>query len=474
MKRRFLTGLLALLLVLLPIGARAEAPDMSLYAPDGQLSDTAVEAESAVLMDFETGTVLYGKNADAQMFPASITKIVTCIVVLDYMQKNNVSEGTTVTVGELPKLEQGATSIALQKDEQIRLIDLLYGLMLPSGNDAAIALAEFVGGSVEGFAKLMNDKAEELGMTNSHFVNSNGLADPQHYTTARDMAKVCQAAMSNEEFRKIVSTVQYTCPATNKTAQPREWKNSNRLIREDEKCYLPDAVGIKTGYTMAAGNTLACAAKKGDKEVIAVVLKAETTEQRFNTGARLLEYGLNFFDTMDVSALLTQRPITCPIAVSPDGSTAPVEIPVNSVALSDQPVLLMEKTARINDLTADPTLFEQKLQWNTNLTAPVAMGQELGTAVYYLDGKEVFSCKLTAAQAVNAPATPEPLLPSIEGMSTGTRWLLIILGVVAMLLLLMLLVASANARRRRRRRARMSARAVGGSYSRSNTRRRRH
>ena len=463
MKKPLTAILLALLMILTPLTAWAEAPDMSLYAPGGQLSDAAIEAESAILIDRETGTVLYEKDADRQMFPASITKVLTCLVVLQYMQANNISGDTVVTIGKVPELEQGATSIVLQEGEQMRLIDLIYGLMLPSGNDAATALAEYVGGNVEDFATLMNETAQKAGATHSHFVNANGLHDPQHYTTARDMAAICQAAMENEAFREIVSTKQYSCPATNKTEEPRVWKNSNRLIREEEKCYFSDCVGIKTGYTLAAGNTLACAASRDEKSVIAVVLNAQTTEQRFNSGARLLAYGLGFFDTLDLTALLTQQPITCSVPMSADGSTPPVDIPVKSVSTSDEPVMLMEKTARINNLTADPSLFEQVLQWNTGLAAPIAVGQELGTAVYYLDGVEVFSCKLLADQAVGAPATPTPesILPSVEGMSTATKWFLGILAAVVLLLLLLLLMAWANARRRRRRRARLYARAAG-------------
>ena len=220
-------------------------------------------ARSAIVVERATGRVLYEKNADEKLPIASTTKIITAITVIE-----NYPDGleTEVTVPDEAVGVEGS-SIYLAKGEKLRVIDLLYGLMLQSGNDCAVALACLTSGSVTDFAHLMNTVADRAGAMNSHFANPHGLQDDEHYSTARDMAAISAYAMKNETFRKIVSTENYyDCPFAD--------RDYNRVIHNKNKMLtmLEGGNGIKTGYTKAAGRCLVSSAARGDKEVVCVVL----------------------------------------------------------------------------------------------------------------------------------------------------------------------------------------------------------
>ena len=237
-----------------------------LTSSDESLLPLAVKAESAMLLDAHTGEVLFEKDADAKMYPASITKVMTCIITLA-----NTEMSDLVTVGDINITENRATKIDLVKGETISVEALLYGLMLHSGNDAAVALAMHIAGSVEGFSDLMNTKAQEIGMTNTHFANPHGLHDSNHYTTARDMAKLIHYAQRQyPEFTEILSTYKYSCQPTNKTLQPRHWLNSNLMITPQNDFFFEHAIGGKTGHTEAAKYTFVATAEKENQSLIAV------------------------------------------------------------------------------------------------------------------------------------------------------------------------------------------------------------
>ncbi len=214
----------------------------------------AISAEKAIVMDAATGRVIFEKNADSQSLIASTTKIMTALVVCEQC---NVLDRMRI-----PREAVGieGSSMYLQEGEVLTIQELLYGLMLHSGNDAAVALAVYCGGTVEGFAELMNDKARILGMTGSHFVNPNGLDAPEHYSTARDLAILASYAMENPIFRKTVS-------ARTVTVGQRHLRNHNKLLWQVE-----GADGVKTGYTRAAGRILVSSAVRNGRRVVAVTI----------------------------------------------------------------------------------------------------------------------------------------------------------------------------------------------------------
>lgn len=219
---------------------------------------------------------IIGKNEDVKSAMASTTKIMTTIVILE---KSDLDETVTVSA---KAGGTGGSRLGLKRGDKASVRDLLYGLMLRSGNDAAVALAEHVGGSVKEFAELMNEKATELGLTNTHFVTPHGLDDANHYTTALELAKLTDYAMDNETFAKIVGTKSTTIYINN---QPRQINNTNELLG-----VLNGVVGVKTGFTNNAGRCLVTETKRNNMDIITIVLGADTKKDRTKDSVNLIEY----------------------------------------------------------------------------------------------------------------------------------------------------------------------------------------
>lgn len=246
----------------------------------------SVGARSAILMEQESGRILFEKDAYTKRRIASITKIMTAILAIESRKMNKmvrVSEKATFTEG---------SSVYLKPGETITLNDLVYGLMLRSGNDASVAIAEYVGGSVDGFVYLMNQKAKEIGMHNTHFENPNGLDDHlDHYSTAYDMALLTRYAMKNKKYRKIVETKEYRAPNPTENWD-RIWKNKNRLLTKYQYC-----TGGKTGYTKLAKRTLVTTATKGDMDLIAVTINDSND---WDDHISMYENGFKGFDMAEI------------------------------------------------------------------------------------------------------------------------------------------------------------------------------
>ncbi|RST73710.1 D-alanyl-D-alanine carboxypeptidase [Siminovitchia acidinfaciens] len=247
--------------------------------------DLQVSASTAVLMEQDSGRVLFEKNPHEVRRVASITKIMTAILAIE-----SGKMGETVKVSRSAAYAEGS-SIYLIPGEKIKLEDLIYGLMLRSGNDAANAIAEHVGGSMEGFVFMMNQKAKEIGMTNTAFSNPSGLdSHENHYSTAYDMAVLMRYAMHNDTFRVISGTKMHSFKRED---GPRHWKNKNRLLTEKYKY----ATGGKTGYTKRAGRTLVTTATKNNKDMIAVTLNASDD---WNDHISMYEYGFDHFKMKEI------------------------------------------------------------------------------------------------------------------------------------------------------------------------------
>ena len=229
-----------------------------------------------IVYDRISKSMIIGKNEDVKSAMASTTKIMTTIVILE---KADLNEKITVSA---KAGGTGGSRLGLKRGDKASVRDLLYGLMLRSGNDAAVALAEHVGGSVKGFAELMNEKAIELGLTNTHFVTPHGLDDANHYTTALELAKLTDYAMDNETFAKIVGTKSTTIYINN---QSRQINNTNELLG-----VLNGVVGVKTGFTNNAGRCLVTETKRNNMDIITIVLGADTKKDRTKDSVNLIEY----------------------------------------------------------------------------------------------------------------------------------------------------------------------------------------
>ncbi|MFR4439389.1 MAG: serine hydrolase [Hungatella sp.] len=244
-----------------------------------------IASEGAVLLDVSTGTFLYEKNGDTRFYPASITKLMTALLVAERCQLTD-----TVTFSETAttNLESGAVSLGLTAGDQLTVEQCLYALLLKSANEVGNGLAEHVAGSVSAFAQLMNEKARSLGCTNTNFTNPHGLNDSSHYTTPRDMALIAKAAMKNDIVRKVAGTVSYQFPATKKS-EARTITMGHKMLYPTDSRYYEGIIGGKTGYTSLAGNTLVTAAEKDGVRMIAVVMKSKSTH--YDDTRKLLDYG---------------------------------------------------------------------------------------------------------------------------------------------------------------------------------------
>lgn len=271
-----------------------------IFAAKLQLS---VNADSAILINADTGTVLFEKDPDKIQYPASITKIGTCLFALKALN-NRMEDVVTaendaiVTITKDAKrrssytspgwwLEENSTHIGIKKDEELRLEDLMFGMMVASGNDAANVIAQYIGGTIPLFLEELNRYIKSIGCQNTTFYNPHGLHHPKHVTTARDMAQLTREALKNPHFKQIVSTVRYTRPKTNKQA-PTVLVQTNKLLRTG-KFFYPKAIGVKTGYTSDAENTLVAAASSEGRTLIAVLLKTKEREDIFKDAKKLFE-----------------------------------------------------------------------------------------------------------------------------------------------------------------------------------------
>lgn len=250
----------------------------------------AIEANSAIVIDAKTGYILYGKNETKRCYPASITKVMTCLVALEHV---NMTDTITFSEDAIWGIERDSNHIALDVGEQITAEQCFYGILLQSANEAAWGMAEHVGGSLEGFADMMNQKAAELGCKDTHFVNANGLHDDNHYTTAYDMALITQAAIQNPMFRTIDETTYYQIPPTNLCEEPRDLWHQLKMLYPTSPYYYEPLEGGKTGFTDQARNTLVTYAEKNGMELICVMMDCEGAANCYKDTAALYDY---YFD----------------------------------------------------------------------------------------------------------------------------------------------------------------------------------
>lgn len=258
------------------------------FGEENETAKPEIHSKAAILIDAATGEVLYEKNGDKKMYPASITKILTAIIAIEKGDLEDI-----VTVSKNARSVEG-TTVYLLEGEKVKLSKLVEGMLINSGNDAAIAIAEHISGSVEGFAQKMNEFArEEIGVENSHFVNPHGLFDEAHYTTAYDMAVISKYAMKNASFRDIVATEQLKW---NGEGWDTTLYNHNRMLRR-----YKGANGVKNGWTTKSGYTLVSSATRNDMDLVAVTLNAKTRKRAYNDATNLLNYGFKTFERDIVS-----------------------------------------------------------------------------------------------------------------------------------------------------------------------------
>lgn len=351
------------------------------YNPDG----IATNSSSVLLMDAKTGKILYSKNANEKRFPASTTKLMTAILTLENCELNDVVNVSHNAIFSVPV---GYSHANLREGENHTVEQLLNVLLIPSANDAATALAEHISGSVEAFADMMNNKAKELGCLNTHFVNPNGIHNNNHYSTAYDLALIGKYAMKFDDIMRIAKISQYTLPQTNKyDKEDRIFNATNGLIDKNDEYYYSYATGLKTGYTDKSGYCIVSTAKKGDVELLEVVLGSDSIKQRYEDCINLFNYG---FENYSYETLVNANDTINNIEIS--GATK--ETKNLNIITKESITLLLKNNVDIDSI-------QPKVEINQNLVAPIAENSVVGTISYEIDG-ETYSSDLLAENEVIA------------------------------------------------------------------------
>lgn len=363
MSKRLISACLIALVMLscLPVGAAA--------------ADLEIAAPSAILMDAATGTVLYEKNADELLPPASVTKIMTLLLVMEALDSGKIGWDDMVVTSDAAAAK-GGSQVYLEPGEQMSMDEMLKSVVVSSANDCATALAEHVAGSESAFVSMMNQRAAELGMTNTHFVNCTGLDDgedaAEHLTTARDIAIMSQALLRHDAIRKYTTIWMDTV----RNGQ-FGLSNTNKLVR-----FYEGTTGLKTGFTQGAGHCLSASAQRNGIELIAVVLHCASSTDRFESAKALLDYGFANYAlvTPDLDVELTPIPVKLG-----------VEETVTPVLADDTPVLIDK--GKQAGVTRTVELAEE-------LEAPVEQGQQVGTLRIEADGELLKEIALVAQTEV--------------------------------------------------------------------------
>ncbi len=324
----------------------------------------SLNAESALLMDAKTGQVLYSKEANKKQFPASTTKVLTALVVLDNAKLTDV-----VTVGKNPPFADGS-SIGLKEGEKFTVETLLTGLLLESGNDCAEALAEYVGGTTSNFVKMMNKKAKALGCNDSNFENPSGLPNDKHVSTAYDLALILKEAIKNPDYINISRKISVELPPSNLDKEKRWANNHNHLINKNSKYYYKYALAGKSGYTDVARHTFVISAQKDNRTLIATFLKAEDKNKNFEDMANLLDYGFNNFTEIslykknqNIESIKLNNNMNLPIYI-------------------DRDILISAPSSEINKVN---TTLQYELPKNIK-RKPLKLGETITTADILVDG----------------------------------------------------------------------------------------
>lgn len=317
------------------------SPSVSTLGAVDWPSDVSVQAEGAIVMDADTGTVLWGQNIHNEYFPASITKIMTALLVIENC---DLDETVTFSHNAVFNVESGSSNAGINEGDQLSVKDCLYALLLKSANESANALAEHVAGSTEAFAEMMNAKAKELGCTNTHFANPSGLNNPEHYTSPYDMALIAKAAFNNPVFEEIDSTTYYKLPPNPINPEGLAIYPGHKMMRKSSPYYYPGIIGGKTGYTTLARNTLVTCARKNDLRLITVILKGSTPQYWTDT-KNLLDFGFeNFVSLKAADYETTYSSITSDLSF---GGLA-IEKP-EALILDPDSRIILPKTANFSD-----------------------------------------------------------------------------------------------------------------------------
>lgn len=443
--KKFVAILTIALVLAMPLTAFAQA------AP---FDESKATAGTVLLFNADTGQEIFSKNPDDRIYPASTTKLMTVLVAVENgILDENVKVGEEVTA-----FTKDSSLMGLRAGESIPGADLVYGMLLCSGNDAAAATAVHVGGSIDGFADLMNEKAVELGMTGSHFVNPHGVQDDRHYTTGADMKKLVEAVYKNEEIMEIAGAKTYTVQPTDMVTEPRELKNTNKLVYTDPEkpqdagCYYDYATGMKTGYTAAAHGCLVASASKDGLNLITLIFDdpSELGTDRWGMAKDLFDYGFANYKNVSAADLMKDYTVTETIENPAENDPQAGVLKLLALPSDDQMIMLsIDQLADLQSgtLSLNPTV---NLTRPLSITGTVNEGDEFGTVEFILpNGTPLGAAKLVASRDVyklgdeklQSQALGDTSIEFSDVVDTLSRnaavlwWLLIPAGIIVFLLI---------------------------------------
>lgn len=358
--------------------------------------ELAENAKAAILIDRDTGTVLYEKNADQRLSPASMTKIMTLLLIMEAIEKGELSTKEKIRTSEYAA-SMGGSQIFLEPGEQMTTEEMLKGITIGSANDASVAMAERLAGSEEAFVRKMNEKAKQLGLKNTKFQNATGLPVSDHYSSARDMSIMAKELLKYQLITKFTGTYEdYLREHTDK----KFWLvNTNRLVK-----FYPGVDGLKTGYTSEAKYCLTATAKKGDMRVIAVIFGAPSPKERNAQVTKMLDYAFAHFTTHPIykqDEVLTEAKVS-------KGMVKKV------IGVTSEPISILTKKG------SNPKDFSKSIVLNPDLKAPIQKGDPIGTLLIKKDGKVYVKSPIVAREAVNK-ASWWQLYKRAFGMFTQTN-----------------------------------------------------
>lgn len=415
MKKKFIYLLTFLLLFIFIIQTTF------VYGTNDNSDDLNIYSDAAILIDSKTGTILYSKASEEEMYPASTTKILTAILALE---KCNLDDTVTVSKSAISSIPSGYSSAYLSEGEKISVNDLITVFLVHSANDAGYVLAEYISGSIEEFAKLMNEKALEIGCKHTHFTNPSGIHNENHYTTAYDLALIAKYCMQNSKFRNIVSMKTCTINATNKFGI-RKYTNTNDLINPSSKYYLEECVGIKTGYTAQAKNCLISACAKNNLGLICVVLGANQLHSgessRYEDSINLFKYGYSNYSIKTFA--------------NKDDIIKNIEVKNGTKKTRNLDLTLEDSISGL--VKNNENLPNASIVLNDTISAPISKGTILGT-ISYTVGNNTYTKNLVASHDVEEDKL---LLFIFE----------IILGIVLLLILTTILISKSKKKRKKKK-----------------------
>ena len=389
---RKLKTVASLLLAVVITGLSAIAPAFADYDPGFD-----VDAEAVYFINLDTGKVIYEKDADKKVYPASTTKIMTALLALDNIPDLDTPQIELKLYIQNALSGTGASLAGILRGETFTPRELLYAALLPSGNEAAMMLGDYVGdGSLDYFAEMMNEKAAELGAVNTHFVNASGMHDDDHYTTAYDMYLITMATLENETFREIVST-NYYYAGEDQNGNPLHWNTTNFLISPGSTYYYPYATGVKTGTTDEAGRCLVSTAEKDGYHYLMVMMGAP----QYDSNGEKLEENMVFKQTIELydwafSSFSNKTLIEKDVGVG--------EVPLK-LARGGKDYLLIKSGEVFTDLLPneiEASSITMELDLPAVVNAPIKEGDQVGTIRLMLAGEEIGSVPAVAAEDVDA------------------------------------------------------------------------